>query len=904
MSRSAKHPRKKPRAPKAARPEDVVRDQRYRLLFERNLAGVYRTTLDGKILDCNDSFARILGCRDRAEALAAKAVDFYRDPAERRAAIERLRREGHLDNYELRLQRRDGRPLWLLENVHLISGPDGEVLEGTVVDITAQKLAQEQVRQRELYFRALIERGSDIITLLDADGKILYESPSIERVLGYRPEQILGRNTFDGMHSEDVPGAKRAFLDVVEKARGDMATVCRFRHRNGTWRTLEVTAANLLGDPVVGGIVVNSRDVTERQLAQQALVESEAKFRAVAETATCGIYIHDGKRLLYVNRALCEITGYTREELLAIDPWVIVHPDYRERMLRNYQARVRGESVPSRYEFKFMRKDRSEGWLDFSTSSIVFGGGACLLATVMEVTERMRAEQELRKSEERYRDLFENANDMIMTCDLEGNVTSVNRMALAMTGYSMDEALKMNVFHMVAPEQRARAVESLQKKLAAGGETRYEADIVAKDGHRLTLELATRLIYEHGRPVGSQAIGRDITERRHLEHQLRQAQKMEAIGRLAGGVAHDFNNLLMVIRGYTELMLDAVPKDDPRHIHGEKVLKAADRAHSLTQQLLAFGRKQVAAPKIMSMAAVLHEMGKMLPPLIGEDVELTIINSLALGNIKADPGQIEQVIMNLATNARDAMPGGGKLRIESANVTVGEIEPLHPGVAAGKYVLLSVSDTGHGMDEPTQARLFEPFFTTKERGKGTGLGLSTVYGIVKQSGGYINFMSRAGKGTTFRIYLPLIEAEHDDTVALPKVRTSQRGSETVLLVEDQEEVRKVTRQFLQKNGYKVLEASNGAEALQVAERYIGAIHLLLSDIVMPGMSGPELRTRLAPLRPNMRVLFMSGYTGDSMPGGAAIDPEALLQKPFTFDVLSRRLRDVLGRSAAAVAGDD
>jgi PAS domain S-box-containing protein len=564
---------------------------------------------------------------------------------------------------------------------------------------------------------------------------------------------------------------------------------------------------------------------------------------------------------------------------------------------------MKGENIPSRYEFRFLRKDGTEGWLDFSTSSIVFGGGDCLLATVMEVTERMRAEQELRKSEERYRDLFENANDMIMTADLHGNVTSVNRMALAMTGYTLEEALKQNVFDIVAPEQRARAIESMQKKLAAGGETRYEADIVAKDGRRLTLELATRLIYEHGRPVGAQAIGRDISERRHLEQQLRQAQKMEAIGRLAGGVAHDFNNLLMVIRGYTELMLDALPREDPRHLHGEKVLKAADRAHTLTQQLLAFGRKQVAAPKIMSMAAVLNDMGKMLPPLIGEDVELTIVNSLALGNVKAEPGQIEQVVMNLATNARDAMPSGGKLKLETADVTVGEIEPLHPGVAPGRYVLLSVSDTGAGMDEQTQARLFEPFFTTKERGKGTGLGLSTVYGIVKQSGGYINFMSRSGQGTTFRIYLPVVEAEHDDAAAAPAVRTSQRGTETILLVEDQEDVRKVTRQFLQKNGYKVLEASNGMEALQVAERYIGAIHLLLSDIVMPGMNGTELRAKLAPLRPNMRVLFMSGYTGDSMPGGTTIDPEALLQKPFTFDALSRRLRDVLGRAAAA-AGDD
>jgi two-component system cell cycle sensor histidine kinase/response regulator CckA len=770
-------------------------------------------------------------------------------------------------------------------------------------DASAQQLAQES-QQPERYYRALIERASDIITLLDAGGAVLYESPSVERVLGYQPAELVGRNVFRGMHQEDIAAAREGFERVVRAGRGDVRTICRFKHKLGGWRTLEVTAANLLDDPLVRGIVVNSRDVTEREVAQRALVESEFKFRAVAETATCGIYIHDGARLLYVNRALGEITGYAREELLAMDMWKIIHPDYRERMKENYAGRMRGENIPRRYEFKIVRKDGRESWMDFSAGQIQFEGKACLLATVLEVSERMRAEQALRKSEERYRELFENANDMIMTCDLAGNVTSVNRAALAITGYSEAEALTKNVFHMVVPEQRARAVESMQKKLMGEGETRYEVDIVAKDGRRITLELATRLIYEYGAAVGAQAIGRDISERRHLEQQLQQAQKMEAVGRLAGGVAHDFNNLLMVIRGYTELMLDGSPKDDPRQLHGQKVLKAADRAHALTQQLLAFGRKQVSAPKVLSLTTVLNEMSKMLAPLIGEDVELTIVNHLNLDNVNADPGQVEQVIMNLATNARDAMPDGGKLRIESANLEVGEIEPMHPGVPPGRYVTLAVTDSGHGMDEATQARLFEPFFTTKERGKGTGLGLSTVYGIVKQSGGYINVISRPGRGTTFRIYLPRVVADQAPALAAPEPKPSFRGTETVLLVEDQEEVRKVTRQFLQKNGYKVLEAANGVEAMQVAERYIGAIHLLLTDIVMPGMNGGELRTRLLPLRPNMRVLFMSGYTGDSMPGGATIDADTLLQKPFTFDTLSRKLREAIGRNAIGAASND
>jgi len=351
-------------------------------------------------------------------------------------------------------------------------------------------------------------------------------------------------------------------------------------------------------------------------------------------------------------------------------------------------------------------------------------------------------------------------------------------------------------------------------------------------------------------------------------------------------------------------MLDGDPHDDPRQAHGTKVLRAADRAHALTQQLLAFGRKQVSAPKVLNLSAVLNEMSKMLPPLIGEDVELTIVSHLGLGNVNADPGQVEQVIMNLATNARDAMPDGGKLKLETTNLEAGEIEPLHPGVPPGKYVLLTVTDSGQGMDEETQARLFEPFFTTKESGKGTGLGLSTVYGIVKQSSGYINVSSRPGQGTTFRIYLPRVDAEHAAATVTVAQKPSLRGTETILLVEDQEEVRKLTRQFLQKNGYRVLEAANGLDAMQVADRYIGAIHLLLTDVVMPGMNGGELRTRMLALRPNLRVLFMSGYTGDSMPGGTAIDPEMLLQKPFTFEMLSRKVHQAIGRGVIAVASSD
>ncbi len=399
-----------------------------------------------------------------------------------------------------------------------------------------------------------------------------------------------------------------------------------------------------------------------------------------------------------------------------------------------------------------------------------------------------------------------------------------------------------------------------------------------------------------------------MTERRQLEAQLRQSQKqkMEAIGRLAGGVAHDFNNLLTAINGWGEILLQELPPDDYRRQFAEEITRAGERAAELTRQLLAFGRRQVLAPKVLDLNATVTGMHKMLTRLIGENIQLVTELDPNLGRVKADPGQLEQVIMNLCVNARDAMPAGGTLAITTSNVVVSDHAPYpgRPGnLKPGAYVMLAISDTGIGMDAETQARLFEPFFTTKAQGEGTGLGLATVYGIITQSGGHIDVQSRPGHGTTFRIYLPQVATPAEQQVARPQAEDPARGTETILLVEDEDGVRALARGALERHGYTIIEACDGEDALARYVRHTGRVALLLTDIIMPRMSGPDLAQRIQAMQPDIRVLYISGYTDSTLVHeSVATESVAFLQKPFTPDALARKVREVLDRPALPAAG--
>ncbi len=515
---------------------------------------------------------------------------------------------------------------------------------------------------------------------------------------------------------------------------------------------------------------------------------------------------------------------------------------------------------------------------------------------VASAVEIKRNEQALRRSEARYRSLVQSSVYGIYRSSLEGRFLDVNPALIAMLGYgSAEEVLLLDPEKDVFAhsEEHTRLIDEFRRTGRLDG---IEVQWKRKDGRAITVRISGRAVSNVDEPADVlEAIAEDVTDRRVLEDQFRQAQKMEAVGRLAGGVAHDFNNLLTVISGYAEVILANLSLDHPLHEKGRAIQQAADRATTLTRQLLAFSRKQLLELKIVDVNAIVQDMERLLRPLIGESIEFTATLTPEAAHTRADAGQLEQVLMNLVVNAKDAMPGGGKLSIQTENLVVDENHRRgQTFIRPGNYVLLTVGDTGIGMDKETQSRIFEPFFTTKEKGKGTGLGLSTVYGIVKQSAGYVMVQSEEGVGTTFHIYLPRVKGVAERHPA-PVPHAAMGGTETVLLVEDEAPVRELVRDTLTAKGYRVIEAENGEAGLAAAARHKGNIDLLITDVVMPGLGGRELVQQLAQTRPKTKVLYLSGYTEDAIISDGTIQKgAAFLQKPFTLQSLSRKVRDVLG----------
>ncbi len=505
------------------------------------------------------------------------------------------------------------------------------------------------------------------------------------------------------------------------------------------------------------------------------------------------------------------------------------------------------------------------------------------------------AQEGLRRSEINFRSLVTHAPYGVCRCDSSGILLDVNPALVAMLGYSSGaDLVGRNLANLYSDSQQWFGLADylgLLEKFQG-----LPADWLRNDRTIVSVRLSGRAFRDERNTIFFELFAEDVTERRALEQQLRQAQKMEAVGRLAGGIAHDFNNLLMVISGYSEFLLGQIGDDPGMRGHAQEIANAAARATSLTRQLLAFSRKQMLDPKIVDLNSVVAENVKMLTRVIGEDIDLVMVPGPDIGAVKADPGQIEQVIMNLAVNARDAMPHGGKLTIETANVTLdANYARFHAPVKPGDYVMLAISDTGMGMDADTQAHIFEPFYTTKGL-KGTGLGLSTVYGIVKQSEGYIWLYSEAGKGTSFKIYLPRFSATGEVPAMQPALaqEPTSPGHETILLVEDEENLRRLARQSLENQGYSVIDAPDGATAIQISQAHKGPIHLLLTDVIMPGMNGRELADKVAPTRPEMRVLYVSGYTENHIGHNGTLDEGiTLLQKPFTLPALKAKVREML-----------
>ena len=691
------------------------------------------------------------------------------------------------------------------------------------------------------------------------------------------------------------------FIIVTGAVSEEAAVQCLM---SGAWDYLLKNNLKRLG-PAIENALKKKRLSAEIEQAHEMMRENERYFRSLLHNMHEDIMVVDKDyRITDVNNMFVTTSGHNREDIIGRHCYEISHglsqPCHRhgEECLLETVFET-GEARNCRHEH--LHADGSRVIVDILFSPLLDEKGDVthVIEAMRDVTELYRMETDLRKSEEKYRHLVESTPDWVWACDLEGRQTFANAAVKNILGYEIQEILGNLAEDFIYPEDWKKIQNWFKKSLK--DKTGWKHSIARwrhKDGSIRFLESTAQPVLDpKGNLIGFTGIDRDITKRLMLEQQLRQAQKMEAIGTLAGGIAHDFNNILTAIIGNANLALMEVDEDGPLREEIEEIKTAGERAASLTRQLLAFSRKEIIQPRALDFNELLADIEKMLGRLIGEDVELLTILEPALWQVEADPGQVEQVIMNLAVNARDAMPKGGKLTIETANVDLDRNYYRNHGIKEeqpGSYVMLAVSDTGIGMNEETRERIFEPFFTTKEIGKGTGLGLSTIYGIVMQNNGFIWVYSEPGQGTTSKIYLPrnMGDPEPKDKKQTPVGGLD--GSETVLVVEDDNALRKLARTVLKQKGYKVLEAENGEDALRISEEHDGSIDLLITDVVMPKMGGRKTAERLQPLYPRMKVIYMSGYTDNAIAHHGVLEPGLnFIEKPFSPKALARKVRETL-----------
>lgn len=762
--------------------------------------------------------------------------------------------------------------------------------------ILFRRSQRELWESRERYHR-LVNSMAAIVFELEPDGTALFVNSAVENLTGSGPEAIIGKNWWKAVGLADVETARLCEQFQRDDVRSYALTLAP---RGNKTTVLELNSANEYGaDGTLKRIVCVALDVTQRCQSESALRASEHEFRMIAENVPALFaYIAADGRYRFVNKQLEQWLGRPREELLGAHYQdVLADPNF-ERIRVRIAAALEGRGLRFEETITFPHGNRSVS--GEYVPDLDNGRLKGIFALVCDVSEQRRTEAALRESEKLLRTVLDTLPVGVWFTDSQGGIISGNPAAQSIWGETDMAGVNENSLYKgwwadtgkpIAPEEWAAA-----RALAQGETSLNEViEIERLDGQRkIILNSATPLRDEAGCVQGALIVNQDITERKHLEEQLRQVQKMEAIGRLAGGIAHDFNNMLTVINGYTDLALIQIGPGNPLRELIEPIRDAAARSSQLTRQLLTFSRQQIVQPEILDLAVVTFDLQKMLARLIGEDINFTIEAAEGGCFVEADRGQIEQILMNLVVNSRDAMPRGGELRVEIRHVDLERPLAGKPAdVPPGSYVLLRVSDTGCGMDAAVRSRVFEPFFTTKAKGKGTGLGLASVYGIVKQSQGEILVDSEPGRGATFRLFFPRARPEGRRTVR-PQSRGRRDGTETLLLVEDDGAVRRLTRGMLEEFGYHVIDAACGSDALAACGESAGPIHLLLTDVIMPGMSGPELAGQLTALRPEMKVLYMSGYTDDAIGHYGVLDREtAYLQKPFSARALAEKLRELL-----------
>ena len=747
-------------------------------------------------------------------------------------------------------------------------------------------------------FRSLINNFPDAILVVDRGFQILMSNGSFRQLVA--AEDPAGKSVFDYLGLDRSESLDQAAAKAVEQgsATVECALLCANDARfPSVWRLSPILGRDRapqafvfrLEDRRKAGrpeteLAALARKVSNLR-AEEAPAGSEDPYRVAAETAIDAIAtIDESGQILFVNRAAEGIFGYSVQEMLGFNLALLL-PAYTQ-------------GIPEIHQFMGRHKDGHEIFLEVSFGAFTQGSRVLATGVLRDVSRRRRAEEELRHANGTLRALIEATPLAIVAIDTEENVSQWNSAAERMFGWTGAEVLGRPLPGEAS--DRKGGWPELCEAARRNASLTQEAIRRRKDGTFVEVTIsAGAFAGPGGAPAGAVSVITDITEQKRLEEQLRQAQKMDAVGRLAGGVAHDFNNLLTVIIGYGEMLLNGLTTDTRPRDYALEILRAAEKASTLTKQLLAFSRRQVTCPVLLDINPVVSGVSNMLRRLIGEDVELILLLNPTLGTVRADPGQIEQIIINLVVNARDAMPAGGRITIETGITDLGDdYAQTHLDVKPGRYICISVTDTGHGMAESTQSHIFEPFYTTKVVGKGTGLGLSTIYGIVKQNNGSIWVYSEPGEGSTFKIYLPAV-AEQAPAEPVIGVGVLERGDETILLVEDEAGLREMARELLEGQGYTVLAAADSHEAMRLCSGHAGPVHLLLTDVVLTTATGHELARRLLHLRSQIRVLFMSGYPAETIVERGVLEPGALfLEKPFTADALARKVRQVLDGPAA------
>ncbi len=766
-------------------------------------------------------------------------------------------------------------------------------------ELTNRELLEAFARLRASEERyALAVRGtSDGLWDRDILTNAEYWSPRFRELVGYHESEL--PSTFESfvslLHPDDVDRVILAVRAHLER-REPYDIEYRLRTKNGTYRWFRSRGQavwNEAGRPVrMAGAIT---DITDRKSAEEELRATKKLLRAMLDHTPAVVYAKDlNGRYLFVNRRHEQVFGRTNEETVGKSDDELF-PGQQIAVYRAHDREVLASLKAIEYEETAVQEGRLHTYLSVKFPLLDSSGrpfGVCGIST--DITDRKEAEEELRELTDRLQAIVRASPVPVVAIDPDGIVNMWNPAAERIFGWSEDEVVGRPV--PFVPDDKREEFRALRERVLRG-ESLFQLELQRrrKDGTPIVVNLSAAPLRDRGGRIhGIMAVLEDVTERKRLEEQLRQATKMEAIGRLAGGVAHDFNNMLTAIRGYSELLIQDLPGGDRKRRQAEEILKAAERAASLTQQLLAFSRRQVIQPKTVDLNALLTNLMGMLRRVIGEDIRLVAHLDPGLWPVMADPGQLEQVVLNLAVNARDAMPQGGVLTIETANVWEEASGQGEPAAGSPGVVQLTVRDTGSGMDAGTLARIFEPFFTTKELGRGTGLGLATVYGIVQQSGGTISADSAPGRGTIFTVRFPRAQAPVADIRTHDDQAEVFTGSETILVVEDEPFVRQFLKELLASRGYDVLEAASGAEALARCEAYSRPIHLLLTDVVMPEINGRQLAQMLVVKRPEMRVLFMSGYTDDAvLRHGVQNRGAAFIQKPYAPEALLRKIREVL-----------